>query len=113
MWSPSKGLQANISTVVRASLEAGMELEGTGKRIGFCELFVLFSLVITVTSVNGEFSFQGSGFQVYYITSGKSHGESNEIKLWFRTKQLTGILMMIQNGGGSLTLVGIYDGKLR
>ena len=90
-----------------------MELGGTGKRIGFCELFFLFSMVITVRSANTELSFQGSGFQVYYITTGKSHGDSNEIKLWFRTKQLTGVLMMIQHGGGSLTLVGIYDGKLR
>lgn len=90
-----------------------MKLEITGKRNGLCELFVLLSMVITVRSVNRELSFQGSGFQVYYITTGKNHGDSNEFKLWFRTKQLTGMLMMIQNGGGSLTLVGIYDGNLR
>ena len=90
-----------------------MELEITRKRNGLCELFVLLSMVITVRSVNRELSFQGSGFQVYHITAGKSHGDSNEFKLWFRTKQLTGMLMMIQNGGGALTLVGMYDGKFR
>ena len=92
-----------------------MEFEATAKRNGLYELlvFVLLSMVITVGSLNREVSFQGSGFRVYYITAAKSHGDSNEIKLWFRTKQLTGMLMMIQNGGASLTLVGIYDGKLR
>lgn len=102
-----------VSAVVRASQGSGMELDATRKRNGLCELFVLLSLVITVRSVNRELSFQGSGFHVYYITAGKSHGDSNEIKLWFRTKQLAGMLMMIQNGGGSLTLIEIYDGKLR
>ena len=90
-----------------------MEVDGSGKRNFLRVLFVLLSLVITVRSVNRELSLQGSGFQVYYLTAGKSHGDSNEIKLWFRTKQLAGMLMMIQNGGESLTLVGMYDGKLR
>lgn len=100
--------------LLRARLESGMEVEATGKRNGLRELFVLLSLVITVRSVNSrELSFQGSGFQVYYITAGKSHGDSNQIKFWFRTKQLTGMLMMIQNGGGSIALAGMYDGKLR
>ena len=58
-----------------------MELDAYGKRNGLFELFVLLSVVITVKSVNMELSFQGSGFQVYYITAGKSHGDSNEIKV--------------------------------
>ena len=90
-----------------------MEFNATGKRNGLWELFLLLSMVIAVRSVNREISFQGSGFQIYYITAGKSHGDSNEFNLWFRTKQLEGMLMMIQFGGGSLTLIGMYDGKLR
>ena len=96
-----------------ARLGSGMEVEASGKRNFLRELIVLLSLVTTVRSVNRELSFQGSGFQVYYLTAAKNHGDSNEIKLWFRTKQLTGMLMMIQNGGESFTLVGMYDGKLR
>jgi len=90
-----------------------MELNATGKRNGLWELFLLLSMVIAVRSVNRELSFQGSGFQVYYMAAGKSYGDSNEFNLWFRTKQLEGMLMMIQYGGGLLTLIGMYDGKLR
>lgn len=84
-----------------------------GKQNGFYVLSLLLSLTLTVSTAHRELSFQGNGFQVYYITAEKSHAKSNEFKLWFRTKQLTGMLMMIQNGDGSFTLVGMYDGKLR
>lgn len=76
-------------------------------------VFLMLSLVLTVNSVHRELSFKGNGFQVYHIAAAKEYGESNELKLWFRTKQPTGMLTMIQNGGGSLALVGMYDGKLR
>ena len=76
-------------------------------------LFLLISLGLPVNSTHRELSFKGNGFQVYDIAAAKKHGESSELKLWFRTKQPSGMLMMIQNGGGSLTLVGLYQGKLR
>lgn len=83
------------------------------KQNGVYELFLLLSLALTVSTAHRELSFQGNGLQVHHITAERNSGESKEFKLWFRTKQLTGMLMMIQNGGSSFTLVGMYDGKLR
>ena len=77
------------------------------------ELILLLSLSVTVNSVQGELGFKGNGFQVYYISFAKEHMNSYEFKLWFRTRQVTGMLMMIQNGVGSYTLVEMFDGRLR
>lgn len=84
------------------------------RRSGIYGLFLVLLLALFVNGAHEELNFKGSGYQVYpQITTAKKHGESNELKLWFRTKQLSGMLVMIENGGDSLTLVGMYKGKLR
>lgn len=90
-----------------------MELLTKKTENGVYELFLLLSLALTVSTAHKELSFQGNGLQVYYITAEKNQGESYEFTLWFRTTQPTGMLTMIQNGGGSFTLIGMYEGKLR
>ena len=84
------------------------------KRSGIYGLFLVLLLALFANGAHKELSFKGSGYQVYpHITTARKHGESNELKLWFRTKQLSGMLVMIENGRDSLTLVGMYKGKLR
>ena len=83
------------------------------KRSSIYKLFLVLTIALSVNGIHGELSFKGYGFQVYHIAHAKKYGESNELKLWFRTKQLSGMLIMIENGGGSPALVGMYKGKLR
>lgn len=88
-------------------------LKPASMRNSVYELFFLLSLTLCINCAHSELSFKGNGFQVYHIAAEQKRGEFNELKLWFRTKQRTGMLMMVQNGNGSLTLVGMYQGKLR
>lgn len=84
------------------------------KRNGVFGVFLLLSLVFYACGTQRELNFSGNGYQVYpHIAAPWKHGESSELKLWFRTKQPSGMLLMMQNFRGSLTLVGIYQGKLR
>lgn len=78
------------------------------------ELFLLLSLSLTVTSLQGDLSFNGKGFQVFHTNSAEEHVEKYEVEMWFRTKKHSEmVLLMIQNGVSPQTLVELHDGKLR
>lgn len=76
-------------------------------------LFILLTMALALTGTHGEVSFKGDGFQVYRIADVNNRGEIKEFKMWFRTNQPSGMLMMVQRGGGSLALVEIHKGELR
>ena len=77
------------------------------------KLFIFLTMALALKGTNGEVSFKGDGFQVYRIADVNNQGESKEFKMWFRTNQPSGMLMMVQRGGGSLALVEIQKGELR
>lgn len=77
------------------------------------KLFIFLTMALALKDTHGEVSFKGDGFQVYRIADVNNQGESKEFKMWFRTNQPSGMLMMVQRGGGSLALVEIQKGELR
>ena len=77
------------------------------------KLFIFLTMALALKGIHGEVSFKGDGFQVYRIADVNNQGESKEFKMWFRTNQPSGMLMMVQRGGGSLALVEIQKGELR
>ena len=77
------------------------------------KLFIFLIMALALKGTHGEVSFKGDGFQVYRIADVNNQGESKEFKMWFRTNQPSGMLMMVQRGGGSLALVEIQKGELR
>ena len=88
-----------------------LRLTSGQKNIG--KLFIFLTMALALTGTHGEVSFKGDGFQVYRIADVNNQGESKEFKMWFRTNQPSGMLMMVQRGGGSLALVEIQKGELR
>lgn len=77
------------------------------------KLFIFLTMALALKVTHGEVSFKGDGFRVYRIADVNNQGESKEFKMWFRTNQPSGMLMMVQRGGGSLALVEIQKGALR
>lgn len=77
------------------------------------KLLIFLTMALALKGTHGEVSFKGDGFQVYRIADVNNEGESKEFKMWFRTNQPSGMLMMVQRGGGSLALVEIQKGELR